>query len=106
MSDQKQVLKGTATCLIKITNDSEHNLLISGQFDDGAPLTPFMLYAYESPQFISLYYYNICHGIMNIRIDTEKGLKLYDQETYVNSKIRIKSGWLNPYIVLEKSQKS
>jgi hypothetical protein len=99
-------LGSSATCLIKITNDSEQNIIVSGEFDDGSHLTPFIVYAYEVPQYISLFYFNICHGIMNIRIETERGLKLYDQDTYVNSKIRIKSGWLNPYIVLEKSHQS
>jgi hypothetical protein len=103
LSQSHQNLLGAATCLIKITNDSEQNILVSGQFEDGSHLNPFIIYAYESPQYISLYYYNSCHGIMSIRIETDKGLKLYDQETYVNSRIKIKSGWLNPYIVLERS---
>lgn len=99
-------LKSSSTCLIKITNDSEQNIIVSGEFDDGSHLTPFIIYAYEVPQYISLFYFNICHGIMNVRIETDRGLKLYDQETYVNSKIRIKSGWLNPYIVLENKHQS
>lgn len=95
-------LTGTAACLIKISNDSEQNIIVSGRFDDGNYLNPFIIYAYEEPQYISLFYYGICHGIMDLRIDTTSGLKLYEQETYVNSKIRIKSGWFNPYIILEK----
>ena len=91
-----------ATCLIKITNDSHSDIVVSGRFDDGSALQPFMIYAYENPHFISLFYYNICHGVMNLQIDTTDGMKLYDQDTYVNSRIRIKSGWLNPYIILEK----
>ena len=71
--------------------------------NDGSMLEPFMIYAYEAPHFISLYYFNICHGVMDIEINTTNGLRLYDQETYVNSKIRVKSGWLNPYIVLENA---
>jgi hypothetical protein len=102
-NSKKIALKGTSACLIKITNDSEHNILVSGRFDDGNYLTPFVIYAYEDPQYISLFYYSICHGVMDVRIETSSGLKLYDQETYVNSKIRIKSGWFNPYIVLEKA---
>lgn len=94
----------SSPCLIKISNDSQYDLLISGSFDDESALTPFIIYAYEQPQFISLYYYNLCHGIMGIRIETTSGMKLYQQETYVNSRIRIKSGWLSPYVILEKSK--
>jgi hypothetical protein len=97
-------LELSSPCLIKITNDSQYDILITGVFDDGSPLSPFIIYAYEQPQFISLFYYNICHGIMNIGIETTSGLKLYQQETYVNSRIRIKSGWLNPYVIFEKTR--
>jgi hypothetical protein len=90
-----------ASCLIKITNNSHSDITVSGRFDDGSMMQPFMIYAYENPHFISLFYYNICHGVMNLQIDTTNGMRLYDQETYVNSRIRIKAGWLNPYIVLE-----
>lgn len=94
----------SSPCLIKISNDTQYDLLITGSFDDGSPLAPFIIYAFEQPQFISLFYYSICHGIMNIGIETTSGLKLYQQETYVNSRIRVKSGWLNPYVIFEKSK--
>lgn len=99
----EKIQLSASSCLIKITNDSHYDVIVSGRFDDGSMLEPFMIYAYENPHFISLYYYNICHGVMDIEINTSYGLKLYDQETYVNSKIRVKSGWLNPYIVLENA---
>jgi hypothetical protein len=94
----------TSPCLIKISNDSQYDILISGMFDDNSQMPPFIIYAFEQPQFISLYYYNLCHGIMHIGIETTSGIKLYQQETYVNSRIRIKSGWLSPYVILEKSK--
>ena len=94
----------SSPCLIKISNDSQYDILVTGTFDDGSHLDPFIIYAFEQPQFISLYYYNICHGLMSIGIETTSGLKLYQQETYVNSRIRIKSGWLSPYVILEKSK--
>jgi hypothetical protein len=90
-----------AACLIKITNDSNSDITVSGRFDDGSMMQPFMIFAYENPHFISLFYYNICHGVMNLQIDTTNGKRLYDQETYVNSRIRIKSGWFEPFIILE-----
>jgi hypothetical protein len=92
----------SSPCLIKISNDSQYDLLITGTFDDGSSLAPFIIYAYEQPQFISLYYFNLCHGIMGVGIETTSGMKLYQQETYVNSRIRIKSGWLSPYVIFEK----
>lgn len=96
------LIQSIPTCLIKITNDSHYDIIVSGQFDDGAYLQPFVIQPYEMPHYISLYYFNICHGVMDVQIETNYGLKLYDQPTYVNSKILIKSGWLNPYTILEK----
>ena len=95
-------LQSIPSCLIKITNDSHHDIIVSGQFDDGTYLQPFLIEPYEAPHYISLFYYNICHGVMDMQIETNYGLKLYAQPTYVNSKILIKSGWLNPYTLLEQ----
>jgi len=96
-------LQSIPTCLIKITNDSHYDIIVSGQFDDGTYLQPFVIQAYETPHYVSLFYFNICHGVMDMQIETNYGLKLYAQPTYVNSKILIKSGWLNPYSILEKA---
>ncbi len=96
-------LQSIPTCLIKITNDSHYDIIVSGQFDDGTYLQPFVIEPYEMPHYISLFYFNICHGVMDMQIETNYGLKLYAQPTYVNSKILIKSGWLNPYSILEKA---
>ena len=94
-------IKAVPTCLIKISNDSHDDILVYGNFDDGTPLEPFIIYAYENPHFISLFYYNFCHAGMDIGIDTLSGLRLYHDYTWVNSRLRIVSGWFKPYIVME-----
>ncbi len=91
------------TCLIKITNDSHDDILVYGTYDDGVPLRPFVIYAYEMPHYISLYNENVgfCHSGMEIGIETASGLKLYRAYTWVNARIRIVSGWLKPYIIVD-----
>lgn len=95
--------KSAPTCLIKITNDSHDDILVYGTFDDGTPLQPFIIYAYESSHYISLFYYGFCHAGMDINIDTTSGLRLYNQYTWVNSRLRIVQGWFKPYIVMDNS---
>lgn len=91
------------TCLIKITNDSHDDIHVYGTYDDGVPLRPFVIYAYEMPHYISLYNENVgfCHSGMEIGIETASGLKLYRTYTWVNARIRIVSGWLKPYIIVD-----
>lgn len=93
--------KAAPSCLIKITNDSHDDILIYGTFDDGTPLQPFIIYAYESSHYISLFYYGFCHAGMDINIETTSGLRLYNQYTWVNTRLRIVSGWFKPYIVMD-----
>ena len=94
-------IKSAPSCLIKISNDSHDDVLVYGMFDDGTPLEPFIIYAYENPHYISLFYYNFCHAGMDIGIDTLSGLHLYHDYTWVNSRLRIVSGWFKPYLVME-----
>jgi len=93
--------KAAPSCLIKISNDSHDDIMVYGTFDDGAILEPFIIYAYETPHFISLFYYNFCHAGMDIGINTLSGLNLYHDYTWVNSRLRIVSGWFKPYLVME-----
>ncbi|NBX85612.1 MAG: hypothetical protein EBQ95_08430 [Gammaproteobacteria bacterium] len=99
----KNASKSAPTCLIKITNDSHDDILVYGTFDDGTPLQPFIIYAYESSHYISLFYYGFCHAGMDINIDTTSGLRLYNQYTWVNTRLRIMQGWFKPYIVMDNS---
>jgi hypothetical protein len=99
----KQNTKSSPTCLIKITNDSHDDIVVYGTYDDGVPLHPFMIYAYEMPHYISLYNENVgfCHSGMDIGIETTSGLRLYRAYTWVNTRIRIVSGWFKPYIIMD-----
>lgn len=94
-------IKTAPSCLIKISNDSHDDIMVYGTFDDGTILEPFMIYAYENPHYISLFYYNFCHAGMDIGINTLSGLNLYHDYTWVNSRLRIVSGWFKPYLVME-----
>ncbi len=102
-SKSSKELQSSPTCLIKITNDSHDDILVYGTYDDGATLRPFVIYAYEMPHYISLYNDNVgfCHSGMDIGIETTSGLRLYRAYTWVNSRIRIVSGWFKPYIILD-----
>jgi len=95
--------EGSPTCLIKITNDSHDDIVVYGTYDDGVPLRPFIIYAYEMPHYISLYNENVgfCHSGMDLGIETASGLKIYNAYTWVNARIRIVSGWLKPYIIVD-----
>ena len=76
-------------CEIEIINQSYDDVRVSGLFDDGIGLQPFSIYSYESPHYISLYYYGYCHAGMNIYIDTYSGYRVYAGYTPTNSTIRI-----------------
>ena len=92
----------TPTCMIKIVNDSHDDIIVYGTFDDGVVMTPFVVYAYENPHYILLDYNGFCHAGMDIGIDTTDGQHLYRDYTWVNSRLRILSGWFKPYIVLDR----
>jgi len=98
-----QALQSSPTCLIKISNDSNEDIVVYGTFDDGVPLRPFLIYAYETPHYISLYNENVgfCHSGMDIGIETASGTKVYQAYTWVNAKIRVVSGWFKPYFIME-----
>ena len=98
---QQKTPIASPSCLIKISNDSHDDVMIYGTFDDGAVLDSFIIYAYENPHFISLFYYNFCHAGMDIAIYTLSGSNLYHDYTWVNSRLRIVSGWFKPYFVME-----
>ncbi len=75
-------------CQIEIINDSYQNVLVSGQFDDGAALSPFNIYPHEIPHYVSLFYYNYCHANMYLSI-TSNGYVIYSGYANVGSTIRI-----------------
>ncbi len=64
-------------CEIEIINHSYSDVRVNGVFDDGIALTPFSVYSYESPHYISLFYYGYCHDGMDLYIDTFYGTPVY-----------------------------
>lgn len=77
-------------CEIEIINQSYDDVRVYGVFDDGTPLVPFNVYAYEAPHYISLYYYGYCHAAMELDIDSlSTGYHLFSGYTRRNSTIRI-----------------
>ena len=76
-------------CEIEVINNSYDNVRVYGVFDDGAGLAPFNVYSFESPHYISLYYYGYCHAGMNLYVDTWSGYHIYAGYTPTGSTIRI-----------------
>ena len=76
-------------CEIEIINSSWDNVTVYGQFDDGSALIPFNIYSYESPYYISTYYYGYCHSDMYLDIVTFSGYHVYTGYTRTESMIRI-----------------
>lgn len=89
-ADKKSISKNVAYpgfCQIEIINDSFTDVNVSGTFDDGAGIN-FNIYRYESPHYISLFYYFYCHSGMYLNIVSPYGT-VYSGWTNVNSTIRI-----------------
>lgn len=76
-------------CEIEIINHSYDDVRVYGVFDDGIALQPFNVYSYESPHYISLYYYGYCHDGMDLYIDTLYGSHVYAGYVRRYSTIRI-----------------
>lgn len=76
-------------CEIEVINQSRRDVWVSGTFDDGVPLDPFAIYSYESPHYISLYYYGYCHYGMDLYIDSASGYPLYTAYTKGGTTVRI-----------------
>lgn len=91
-SDNKTTEKKVAwpgACEIEIINNSYDDVRVYGVFDDGSSLTPFNIYSYESPHYISLYYYGYCHSGMDLYIDTWRGYHVYADYTPRGSTVRV-----------------
>ncbi len=76
-------------CQIEIINQSYDDVRVFGVFDDGVSLEPFNVYSYESPHYISLYYYGYCHDGMDLYIDSFSGAHVYSGYVRRYSTIRV-----------------
>lgn len=76
-------------CEIEIINRSYQDIYVYGDFDDGYRLDPFMIYSFEGPHYISLFYYGYCHSGMYLYISTDQGYLLYSGYAQRRSSIRV-----------------
>lgn len=81
--------KSPGYCEIEIVNNSWSDVRVTGTFDDGA-YVDFMVYAFEAPHYINLYYYGYCHSGMYLTLSTWSSI-IYDRWTPTSSTIRINS---------------
>ncbi|MGQ3890538.1 hypothetical protein [Legionella sp. CNM-4043-24] len=76
-------------CEIELINDSRDHVTVYGQFDDGSTMSPFNMYTWEAPHYISLYFYGYCHRDMYLDIVTFSGYHIYSGYTRPGSTVRI-----------------
>ena len=76
-------------CQIEIINNSFEDITVYGQFDDGLWLVPFYVYAYDRPQYISLFYNGYCHRDIFLDLVTFSGYHFYSGYTFMNSSIYV-----------------
>lgn len=89
----KGSVKMPGFCEIEIVNNSARAISVYGVYEDGVRLPPFAIFAYEYPQYISLYYNGYCHNGMDIYIDSYYfGYHLYAAYTYAGTSL-----YVNPF---------
>lgn len=76
-------------CEIEIINSSYDDVIVYGTFDEGTVMTPFNVYRYESPHYISNFFNGYCHNAMYIDIVTFRGYHIYSGYTLSNSTVRV-----------------
>ena len=64
-------------CEIEIVNRSFDDVRVYGVFDDGLSMDPFNVYSFESPHYISLFYYGYCHDGMDLYMDSFSGYTIF-----------------------------
>lgn len=84
---KEKVLPGF--CEIEIINSSFDDVIVYGTFDEGSVMTPFNVYRYESPHYISNFFNGYCHPVMYLDIFTFRGYRIYSGYTQSNSTVNI-----------------
>lgn len=106
VSDNKSAQKSMnypGYCEIEIINNSFTDVRVFGTYDDLTPLEEFIVYRYEAPHYISLFYYNTCHPEMYLTIvPTYSSMPIYSGWARANSTIRIQP-YLNKQVKAEIS---
>lgn len=78
-----------SSCEIEIINRSYDDVRVFGMFEDGVGLEPFIIYSFEYPHYISLYYNGYCHDGMELDIDTVNGQHVYGNYVRGGTTIRV-----------------
>lgn len=86
---EKPTLGWPGYCEIEIMNHSYRDVRVSGVFDDGIGLEPFTVYSFESPHYISLFYYGYCHDGMDLYINDFYGNSVFSGYVRRYSSIRV-----------------
>lgn len=82
-------------CEIEIVNQRYEDIIVSGSFEDGAPMSPFVFYSYSAPHYISLIYRDpnglvTCHGSMYLNVVNYYNQPLMSGYAYRDSTIFIR----------------
>jgi len=99
---QKMMLPGF--CEIEVINRSYDPVHVTGQYLDGAYLTPFDIYPYDSPHYISVYYYG-CQDGMYLTIRDFSGYVMYSGYTPVYQTLVIYPTFGNKQSAVKSSKK-
>lgn len=88
-------------CEIEVVNSSYRTIRVYGTYLNGDVLSPFWIYPYEYPHYISLYnYYGYCDPGMYVYIDSVWGYHLYGDYTYGGTSL-----FVNPFQKGEEAHK-
>lgn len=89
VKNEKPKLGWPGYCEIEILNHSYRDVRVNGVFDDGIALAPFTIYSFESPHYISLFYYGYCHDGMDLYIDDFYGNPVFSGYVRRYTSIRV-----------------
>lgn len=82
-------------CEIEIINRSYVDVRVSGMFDDGESLRPFITYSFGVPEYITLYYDGYCHDGMELDIDSVYGRHIYAGYVRGGQTVTIRPSFMN-----------
>lgn len=82
-------------CEVEIVNQRYEDIIVSGSFEDGAPMSPFVYYSYSGPHYVSLIYPDpngmvTCHGSIYLNIINYHNAPLMSGYAYRDSTIFIR----------------
>jgi hypothetical protein len=78
-------------CQIEVINKSADDVIVSGVYDNGAPLYPFNIYSSDFPRYINMYYYGACHSSIYINVDTFSGYRKFSGYVFTSTTLWLDS---------------